>query len=55
MIESAYELMERSSMYIDDVFAYTVAQEIIEHDDVEPRSVAECQHRADWPKWKEAI
>ncbi|PRQ50148.1 putative RNA-directed DNA polymerase [Rosa chinensis] len=53
--ESAYELMERSSIHIDDVFAYTVAQEIIEHDDIEPRSVAECQQRADWPKWKEAI
>ena len=32
----------------------TVAQEIIEHDD-EPRSVAECQQRAYWPKRKEAI
>ena len=34
---------------------YTVAQGIIEHDDIEPRSVAKCQQRADWPKWKEAI
>ena len=50
--ESVYELMERSSIHIDDVFAYTVAQEIIEHDDIKPRSVAECQQRANWPKWK---
>ena len=33
----------------------TVAQEIIEHEDVEPRSIAECQQRAYWPKRKEAI
>ncbi|KAJ9539390.1 hypothetical protein OSB04_032123 [Centaurea solstitialis] len=53
--ENAHELMERSSILIDDIFAYTVAHEIIEHDDIEPRSVEECQQRADWPKWKEAI
>ena len=40
--ERAYELMERSSIYINDIFTYTIAQEIIEHDDVELRSVAEC-------------
>jgi hypothetical protein len=49
------ETLERTSIIIDDVFAYSVAQEIIEHDDIEPRSVEECQRRADWPKWKEAI
>jgi hypothetical protein len=53
--ENVHELMERSSILIDDIFAYTVAHEIIEHDDIEPRSVEECQQRADWPKWKEAI
>ena len=53
--ESTYELIERSSIHIDDEFAYTVAQEMIEHDDIEPHSVTKCQQRADWPKWKEAI
>ena len=24
-------------------------------EDSEPRNVEECQHRNDWPKWKEAI
>ena len=37
------------------VFAYSVAQEILEHEEVEPRSVAECQRIADWPKWRDAI
>ena len=50
--ENAYELMERSSIHIDDVFAYTVAQV---HDDIEPCPAIECQQRAYWPKWKEAI
>lgn len=49
--EKGYELMERSSVNIDDT--YTVAQGIIEHDDVEPRSVVEYQQRAYWPKWKD--
>ena len=48
--ESAYELIERSSIDIDNVFSYTVAQEIIEQDDIEPRPVTKCQQRADWPK-----
>ncbi|KAL6190887.1 hypothetical protein ACLB2K_037281 [Fragaria x ananassa] len=47
--------MNRSLTYVDDIFAYFVAHEIIEHDDIEPRSVAECQNGADWPKWKDAI
>ena len=33
------ETLERTSIIIDNVFAYSVAQEIIEHDDIEPRSV----------------
>ncbi len=49
------ELLDRASTHIDDVFAYSVALELIEHDDIEPRSVRECERRADWPKWKEAI
>jgi hypothetical protein len=48
-------MLEINSIILDDVFAYSVAQEIIEHDDIKPRSVEECQCRIDWPKWKEAI
>ena len=52
---SVHDLMERTSTYIDDTFAYAVAKDIMGYDDVEPRSVAECQQRTDWPKWKEVI
>ncbi|PRQ53193.1 putative RNA-directed DNA polymerase [Rosa chinensis] len=52
---SVHGTWERNSIIIDDVFAYSVAREIIETDDIEPRSVDECQRRADWPKWKDAI
>ena len=41
------ETLEINSIIIDDVFAYSIAQEIIEHDDIEPCSVEECQCRAD--------
>ena len=44
---SAQSMMERSSMPTNDAFAYHVALEIIYDDEVEPRSVAECQQRAD--------
>ena len=52
---SVNEILDRESVILDDAFAFSVAQEIIEHDDIEPRFVEECQQRADWPKWKEAI
>ncbi|XP_057954630.1 uncharacterized protein LOC131148738 [Malania oleifera] len=29
--------------------------EIINDNELEPRTVEECQYRNDWPKWKEAI
>ena len=47
--------VDRASTRINDAYAYSVALEIIHDDEVEPRSVAECQRRADWPKWKDAI
>ena len=43
----AHGMMERTSTTIDDVFAYSVAQEIIDDDEIEPPSVAECQRRVD--------
>ena len=46
---------DRNSIVIDDVFAYACAREFIENDDIEPRSVEECQRRVYWPKWKNAI
>ena len=39
----------------DDIIWWCIAQEIIEHDDIEPRSVDKYQRRAYWPKWKDAI
>jgi len=39
----------------DDIIWWCIAQEIIEHDDIEPRSVEKYQRRAYWPKWKDAI
>ena len=52
---SVHETWERNLTILDDVFAFSVAHEIIESDDIEPRSVEECQRRADWSKWKEVI
>ncbi|BBN68201.1 hypothetical protein Prudu_329S000600 [Prunus dulcis] len=42
-------------MIIDDIFAFSVAAEIIKDDDIEPCSIDECTQRQDWPKWKDAI
>ena len=46
---------DRNSIVDDNVFAYACAREFIKDDDIEPRSVEECQRRADWPEWKNAI
>ena len=43
----AYFSVDRASTRINDAYAYSVALEIIHDDEVEPRSVAECQRRAD--------
>ena len=32
-----------------------LSKEWYENNDIEPRSINECQQRNDWPKWKEAI
>ena len=42
-------------MIINDAFAYSVATDIMFSDDIEPRSVDECQRRTNWSNWKEAI
>ncbi|KAK9942694.1 hypothetical protein M0R45_008346 [Rubus argutus] len=52
---SVHGTWDRNSIVVDDVFAYACARELIESDDIEPRSVDECQRRADWPEWKDAI
>ena len=48
--------MNRSETIVDNVFAYNVALDIMnEIEDFEPKSVEECRHRNDWPKWRDAI
>ena len=47
---------DRVETIVDDIFAYNVALEIMEEiEDLEPKSVEECRHRSDWPKWRDAI
>ena len=48
------DLWDWNEIVIDDIFAFSVANEVI-NDDYEPRSITECRQRYDWPKWKEAI
>ncbi|GLT35869.1 hypothetical protein SLA2020_102850 [Shorea laevis] len=46
----------RNDVVIDDVFAFAIANDIVnENGDLEPKSIEECQQRSDWPKWKDAI
>ncbi|GKV50529.1 hypothetical protein SLEP1_g57232 [Rubroshorea leprosula] len=46
----------RNDVVIDDVFAFAIANDIVnENEDLEPKSIEECQQRGDWPKWKDAI
>ena len=46
----------RKDVVMNEVFSYSVAIDVThDEDDVEPRTVDECRHRKDWPKWKEAI
>ncbi|KAL0298661.1 UNVERIFIED_CONTAM: Copia protein [Sesamum radiatum] len=40
---------------MNDIFAYSVAVEIMDEDDNDPQTMEECQHRNDWKSWKKAI
>ncbi|KAM0993108.1 hypothetical protein EV2_009120 [Malus domestica] len=42
------EVWNQNKMIVDDALAYTVVTDIMLSDDIEPRSVDECQHRTDW-------
>lgn len=44
---SMHETLDINSIILDNVFAYSIAQEIIEHDDIKLHSIEECQRRAD--------
>ncbi|KAK9932128.1 hypothetical protein M0R45_019377 [Rubus argutus] len=52
---SVHGTWDRNSIVVDDVFAYACARELIESDDIEPRSVDECQRREDLSEWKNEI
>ncbi|KAL0300012.1 UNVERIFIED_CONTAM: Retrovirus-related Pol polyprotein from transposon TNT 1-94 [Sesamum angustifolium] len=45
----------RKEIKINDIFAYSVAVEIMDEDDNDPQTMEECQHRNDWKSWKKAI
>lgn len=45
---------DRNKVIIDNVFGYGVALDIV-NENPEPKSVDECEHRYDWPKWKHVI
>ncbi|KAL0418698.1 UNVERIFIED_CONTAM: Retrovirus-related Pol polyprotein from transposon TNT 1-94 [Sesamum radiatum] len=45
----------RKEIKMNDIFAYSVAVEIMDEDDNDPQTMEECQHRNDWKSWKKAI
>ncbi|KAK4400601.1 hypothetical protein Sango_1166200 [Sesamum angolense] len=45
----------RKEIKMNDIFAYSVALEIMDEDDNDPQTMEECQHRNDWKSWKKAI
>jgi hypothetical protein len=47
------ELYDRKNMVINSCFSSIIAGNILS--DPDPKSMAECQQRSDWIKWKEAI
>ncbi|KAL0284311.1 UNVERIFIED_CONTAM: Retrovirus-related Pol polyprotein from transposon RE1 [Sesamum angustifolium] len=45
----------RKEIKMNDIFAHSVAVEIMDEDDNDPQTMEECQHRNDWKSWKKAI
>ena len=50
------ETYNRNITVVDDIFFSTTALTISNYNlDVEPKSIAECQKRSEWVRWKQAI
>jgi hypothetical protein len=47
------ESYNRKSTIVDIYFSTTVANNLL--NDHDPKTMAECEKRSDWPKWKDAI
>ena len=48
------DLWDRNEIIVDNIFAFSVVNEII-HDNYESRLIIECCQRQNWLKWKETI
>ncbi|XP_076906331.1 putative mitochondrial protein AtMg00820 [Bidens hawaiensis] len=48
-------MWNRNETHVDDVFAYAIATDVINENDYIPKTLEECMHRKDWPRWEEAI
>lgn len=48
------DILKRNKTVIYVVFIYSVADDIMSNDDIEPHAIVECQQRTNWPKWKQA-
>ncbi len=46
----------QKDIIVDNIFTCNVALNIIkQNEDLEAKSIKECRHRDDWPKWKDRI
>ncbi|KAL2226296.1 UNVERIFIED_CONTAM: Copia protein [Sesamum indicum] len=45
----------RKEIEMNDIFAYSVAVQIMDEDENDPQTMEECRHRNDWKSWKKAI
>jgi GTP cyclohydrolase FolE2 len=50
---SSRELHDRKNIVVNSCFSSIIADNLLS--DPDPKSMAECQQRSDWTRWKEAI
>ena len=48
-------IWNRNETRVNDIFAYAIATDVINENDYVPKTLEECMHRNDWPRWQEAI
>ena len=48
------KMWDHKETIINDIFFFSLATEILNDDDLKPRSIDECQSRHDWSNWKKA-
>jgi Reverse transcriptase (RNA-dependent DNA polymerase) len=48
-------IWNQNEICVDEIFTYAITIEVINEEDYVSKTLKECMHRNDWPKWKDTL